>query len=49
MDANELAYMPIAEVASHIERKRLSPVEVADAVLDRIEKLNPALNAYYTL
>lgn len=49
MDANELAYMPIAEVASYIERKQVSPVELANAVLDRIEKFNPALNAYYTI
>jgi aspartyl-tRNA(Asn)/glutamyl-tRNA(Gln) amidotransferase subunit A len=49
MNGNELAYMPLAEVASYIQQKRLSPVEVAGAVLDRIEKFNPALNAYYTI
>jgi aspartyl-tRNA(Asn)/glutamyl-tRNA(Gln) amidotransferase subunit A len=46
---DELAYMPIAEIAPHIEQKRLSPVEIAEAVLSRIERLNPALNAYYTI
>jgi aspartyl-tRNA(Asn)/glutamyl-tRNA(Gln) amidotransferase subunit A len=47
--AEELAYMPIAELAPQLERKQLSPVEVAQAVLGRIERLNPTLNAYYTV
>jgi aspartyl-tRNA(Asn)/glutamyl-tRNA(Gln) amidotransferase subunit A len=48
-NADELAYMPIAELAPRLERKQVSPVAVAEAVLSRIEKLNPALNAYYTV
>jgi aspartyl-tRNA(Asn)/glutamyl-tRNA(Gln) amidotransferase subunit A len=48
-NGDELAYMPIAELAPRLKRKEVSPVEVAKAILARIEKLNPALNAYYTV
>ena len=34
------------EIASHIRHKKLSPVEVAQAHLDRMERLNPTLNAF---
>jgi Asp-tRNA(Asn)/Glu-tRNA(Gln) amidotransferase A subunit family amidase len=34
------------EIASQIRRKVVSPVEVARAHLDRIERLNPRLNAF---
>jgi amidase len=34
------------EIASQIRRKEISPVEVARAHLDRIERLNPKLNAF---
>jgi aspartyl-tRNA(Asn)/glutamyl-tRNA(Gln) amidotransferase subunit A len=46
-DADELAYMPISELAPKIERKEVSPVKVAETVLSRVERLNPRLNAYY--
>ena len=34
------------EIAAQIRRKEISPVEVARAHLDRIERLNPKLNAF---
>jgi Asp-tRNA(Asn)/Glu-tRNA(Gln) amidotransferase A subunit family amidase len=34
------------EIAAQIRRKEVSPVEVARAHLDRIERLNPSLNAF---
>jgi len=43
---DELAWMPATEVAAAVRRKRLSPVEITQALLDRIAALNPALNAY---
>ena len=49
MSTSEIIYMPAVEMATAIREKRLSPVEVVDAVLDRIDKLNPRLNAYCTL
>ena len=35
------------EIAAQIRRKEVSPVEVAQAHLDRIERLNPKLNVKY--
>jgi len=34
------------EIAAQIRRKEVSPVEVARSHLDRIEGLNPKLNAF---
>ncbi|MFZ0137521.1 MAG: amidase [Candidatus Sulfotelmatobacter sp.] len=45
MDALET----IVEVAPRLRRKEVSPVELTRACLDRIEKLNPALNAFITV
>ncbi len=49
MDAIELCYMPAMELGVAIRSKKVSPVEVVDAVLARIERLNPRLNAYCTV
>jgi aspartyl-tRNA(Asn)/glutamyl-tRNA(Gln) amidotransferase subunit A len=47
------APMPILEtildVAPRLRRKEVSPVELTRACLDRIEKLNPTLNAFITV
>ncbi|HEX9821623.1 MAG TPA: amidase [Methylomirabilota bacterium] len=47
--ADELCWLPATTLARMIRRKTVSPVEVVDAVLARIDKVNPALNAYVTL
>lgn len=39
----------IAQLASDLRRKKVSPVEVTRACLDRIEDLNPRLNAFITI
>jgi aspartyl-tRNA(Asn)/glutamyl-tRNA(Gln) amidotransferase subunit A len=39
----------IVELAPRLRRKEVSPLELTRACLDRIEKLNPALNAFITL
>jgi aspartyl-tRNA(Asn)/glutamyl-tRNA(Gln) amidotransferase subunit A len=49
MDAIELCYLPALELGEAIRAKKVSPVEVVDAVLARIERLNPMLNAYCTV
>src|SRR5262245_30614365 len=49
MDAIELCYMPALELGVAIRSKKVSPVEVVEAVLARIERLNPQLNAYCTI
>ncbi|MDP9236107.1 MAG: amidase [Chloroflexota bacterium] len=43
---DDLAFMPATEMAAAFREKSLSPVEVTSALLERIDALNPALNAY---
>ncbi|HMH52394.1 MAG TPA: amidase [Candidatus Acidoferrum sp.] len=49
MTSEELCWMPASEMAGLIRRKKLSPVEAIDAVLDRIAKVDGKLNAFVTL
>ena len=42
----DIHYLSLVEQAAAIRAKKISPVELVDAHLGRIEKLNPALNAY---
>jgi aspartyl-tRNA(Asn)/glutamyl-tRNA(Gln) amidotransferase subunit A len=46
MAADELCWLSATDLAAMIRKKKVSPVEVIDAVLGRIERLNPRLNAY---
>jgi aspartyl-tRNA(Asn)/glutamyl-tRNA(Gln) amidotransferase subunit A len=41
-----LCYLPAVELAAKIRAKEVSPVEAVDAVLERIDALNPRLNAF---
>jgi aspartyl-tRNA(Asn)/glutamyl-tRNA(Gln) amidotransferase subunit A len=49
MANDDLCWLPGAELAALIRKKKVSPVEATDAVLDRIAALNPRLNAYCTV
>jgi len=49
MSAADLAYTPATELAALIRSKKLSPVELTRSVLERIERLNPTLNAFCTV
>ena len=44
--ADETAYLSATELAGRIARRELSPVEVVDAAIARIEARNPSLNAF---
>ncbi len=46
MTHDELFWRPAVELAALIRSKAVSPVEVTEAVLARIEALNPRLNAF---
>jgi Asp-tRNA(Asn)/Glu-tRNA(Gln) amidotransferase A subunit family amidase len=46
---NDLVKQPLGTIAELIRRREVSPVEVAQAHLDQISRLNPALNAIVTL
>ncbi len=48
-DAENLCDRSVHDLAGHIQRREISPVEVVDAYLRRIEALNPRLLAYLTL
>jgi aspartyl-tRNA(Asn)/glutamyl-tRNA(Gln) amidotransferase subunit A len=45
---SEFAFAPAAALADLIAQKEVSPVELVDAALDRIEKSQPTLNAFIT-
>ncbi|HXF52223.1 MAG TPA: amidase family protein, partial [Dehalococcoidia bacterium] len=47
--AEDLCFLPASRLVEEYRARRLSPVEVTRAVLDRIEALNPTLNAFVTL
>lgn len=45
----EIARMDAGTLAENVRAKRLSPVEVVDAVLARLERLDPVLHAFTTV
>jgi aspartyl-tRNA(Asn)/glutamyl-tRNA(Gln) amidotransferase subunit A len=47
--ATDVLFLSVREQAALIRRGRLSPVELTDAYLARIELLNPRLNAFITV
>lgn len=48
MRDEDLCFMSASELAAKIRARDVSPVEVTDAVLERIDQLNPTLNAFCT-
>ncbi|WCK54488.1 amidase [Aneurinibacillus sp. Ricciae_BoGa-3] len=49
MTTSDIVRMDLHTLSQHIEEKKLSPVEVVQALLERIEQLNPTLNAVITV
>ncbi len=49
MTGADLCWTPATELAALIRTKALSPVELMRATLERIERLNPTLNAFCAL
>ncbi len=43
---SELTFLPAVAMAEQIRRNKISPVELVEAHLTQIEKLNPKLNAF---
>jgi amidase len=43
---SDLTFLSAAEMAAHVRDKKLSPVELVEAHLAKIENLNPILNAF---
>jgi Asp-tRNA(Asn)/Glu-tRNA(Gln) amidotransferase A subunit family amidase len=48
MNANDLCFTPATELGRMIRAKEISPVEIAETVLRRLDRLNPSLNAFLT-
>ena len=46
MSPHHLCWLPATELAALIRARKLSPVELTEALLARIERLNPTLNAF---
>lgn len=49
MDATDLCYLSAIEQKELLDRKEISSVELIDAHADRIERINPKINAFVTL
>ena len=49
MADDNYAWLPAVELAAEIRTRKISPVELTRALLKRIEKHNPALNAFVTI
>ena len=49
MNGADLCYLPALELRDRYRRRELSPVEVTAAVLDRVDALQPRLNAFVTV
>jgi Asp-tRNA(Asn)/Glu-tRNA(Gln) amidotransferase A subunit family amidase len=49
MDGTDLCFTPAVELRRLISSRRLSPVELAEAALERIQRVNPILNAFLTV
>ncbi len=46
---SDLNFLPAVAMAEQVRKKKISPVELVDAHLAQIEKLNPRLNAFVHL
>ncbi|KAA0685079.1 amidase [Neorhizobium sp. P12A] len=49
MSLDDIHYQPLTVVAERIRKRDISPVEVTEAILSRIQKLDPGLKAYTTV
>ncbi|MCC7367510.1 MAG: amidase [Chloroflexi bacterium] len=48
MDAADLCYTSALDLGRMIRAREVSPVEIASTVLERLDRLNPTLNAFLT-
>jgi aspartyl-tRNA(Asn)/glutamyl-tRNA(Gln) amidotransferase subunit A len=46
---NDLTRLTLADASDRVRKRAISPVELTQACLQRIEKLNPVLNAFITI
>lgn len=46
---SDLAFLSIERTARLLQRKEISPLDLVNAALERIERLNPSINAFLTI
>jgi aspartyl-tRNA(Asn)/glutamyl-tRNA(Gln) amidotransferase subunit A len=46
MNANDLPFLPVTDLAALFKRREVSPTEVLNACLQRISQFNPKINAF---
>jgi aspartyl-tRNA(Asn)/glutamyl-tRNA(Gln) amidotransferase subunit A len=49
MNADELCWLSLSEQSALVQRRAISPRELTAAILDRIDRVNPRLNAFITV
>ncbi len=49
MASDEILDLDVAALSEHLRSKKLSPVEVANAYLDRIGRVDDKIRAYITV
>jgi len=49
MAANELCFLSIAQLSEQLRKRTISPVEITQAYLTRVQTLDPKLNSYITV
>src|ERR1700682_912050 len=49
MNEETLAFATIEDIAALLAKRKISPVEIAELFLRRIERHNPSLNAFLTV
>jgi aspartyl-tRNA(Asn)/glutamyl-tRNA(Gln) amidotransferase subunit A len=49
MNTQAIPYATIVSLSTHIRERKISPVDIVETCLKRIEKLNPKLNAFITV
>ncbi len=49
LSSDELAYVSAVDLGRRFRERTISPVEVTDTLLERIERLNPTLNSFITV
>jgi Asp-tRNA(Asn)/Glu-tRNA(Gln) amidotransferase A subunit family amidase len=48
MNKEDICYMPAWEMAEKIKTQELTSLEITEILIERIEKINPIINAYCT-
>ncbi len=49
MNAHDVAYLPVRRLAELVRERQVSPVELAEVFLERLERIGPRYNALVTL